>query len=87
MAVTAPGVPHCRAADGAGEPLKGERQGHQPVNDGVYAAVAGGRTAGESVARGAVIPAALEVEGNRQPLLLGRFHPDRPVALNSGGKP
>ena len=58
--IAAPGLPHRRRADGAGEPLEGERQGHQPIDDGVYGALAGGGAAGAGVARGAVVPAPLK---------------------------
>jgi len=59
--------------------LESKRQGHQPIDDGIYPALARGRVAGEGMVGNAVVPVALE--GIRQPLFLGSLHADWPVEL------
>ena len=75
------GLPHRRRADGIGQPLAGKRQGHPPVDDGIHPALALRRGPCEDVAGSAVVSAA---QGRVfKPILLGRFHPNRPVAVNT----
>ena len=52
------------------------------VDDGVHPALALRRAPRESLAGSAVVPAPFQ--GIPKPLLLGRFHPDWPVAVNPG---
>ncbi len=57
------------------------RQGHPPVDDGIHPVLALRRAPREDVAGSAVVSAA---QGRVfKPILLGRFHPDRPVAVNT----
>ena len=77
--VVAAGLPSRRRADGAGEPLAGERQGHPPVDDGIHPARALRRAPRESLAGSAVVSASLERVF--KPVLLGRLHAHRPVEL------
>jgi hypothetical protein len=60
-----------------------ERRDHQPVDDGIHPALALRRAPREGMAGSAVVPAPLR--RIPEPLLLGCFHSDWPVAVNLGG--
>ena len=76
-----------RCGKRAGESLAGERQGDQPVDDGVHAPLAFRRAARTSLTRGTVVFVALK--RIFQPLLLVSLHIDWPVELKyiSGALP